>query len=114
MTAAVSQPAVVVQDVAQTGVPLCTVAVEAEEVRSLHLQGRLLRAGDAVDEGHLGMVLGIVGDRDAFVARERPDNDVGAVLLDDLADLLDDPVGGVVAATDADHLDRRARQRWRR
>ena len=33
-------------------------------------------------------------------------HDVGAVLLDDLADLLDGAISGVVAATDADHLDR--------
>ena len=114
MTAAVSQPAVVVQEVAQSGVPLGAVAVEPEEVRSLHLQGGLLRAGDAVDERHLGVVLGVVGDGDAFVARERADHDLGAVLLDELADLLDDAVGGVVTATDADHLDRHVHRRSRR
>ena len=99
---------VVVQGVAESGVPLRTVTVEPEEVRRLHLQRRVLRAGDPVDERDLGMILGVVGDGDALVARERPDDDVGSVLLDELADLLDGAVGGVVAATDADQLDREA------
>ena len=96
------------QDVAQTCVPLRTVTGEAEEVGSLHLQGCLLGTRDAVDERHLRVVLGVVGNRDAFVTGERPENDIGAVLLDDLADLLDGAVGGVIATTDADNLDRKA------
>ena len=62
-------------------------------------------AGDAVDERHLGVVLGVVGDGDALVAGQRADDDLGAVLLDERADLLDDAVGGVVTAADADELD---------
>ena len=82
------------------------VAVEAEVVLRLHLQRRLLRAGDAVDERHVGMVLGVVGDGDRLVARQRADDDLGVVLLDERADLLDDAVRRVVAAADADQLDR--------
>ena len=74
----------------------------------------VLCAGDAVDERHLGVILGVVGDGDALVAGQRPDDDVGAVLLDERPDLLDRPVGGVVAATDADQLDRDAADRRRR
>ena len=67
----------VVQAVAEPGVPLRAVAVEAEVVLRLHLQRRLLRTGDAVDERHLGMVLGVVGDGDRLVARQRTDDDLG-------------------------------------
>ena len=95
----------VVEDVPETGVPLGAVAVEPEEVRRLDDHGGLLGTGDAVEERHVGMILGVVRDGDALVARERPDHHVGAVLLDDLANLLNDAVGRVVAAADADNLD---------
>ena len=54
--------------------------------------------GDAVDERHFRVVLGVVGDGDALVTGERADHDLGAVLLDERADLLDDAVGRGVAA----------------
>ena len=108
MIAAFFQPSVVVRVVAQAGRPLRAVRMEAEEVRRLHLQRRVLRAGDAVDERLVRMLLGVVRDRDALVARERADQDVRVLLLHQAACLLDRLVGGVVRAAVADDLDRLA------
>jgi hypothetical protein len=51
------------------------------------------------------MVLGVVRDGDSLVARERPDQDVGALLFDQAASLLDGLVRGGVRAPVADDLD---------
>ena len=96
----------VVGDVAQAGVPLRAVSVEPEEVRRLDLQRRVLRARGAVDERLGGMLLGVVGHRDGLVTGERADHDVGAVLLHQLAGLLDGGRGLVVGAADAHELER--------
>src|SRR3954447_2633998 len=101
----------VVGQVAEARVPLRAVAVEAEEVRRLHLQRRVLRAGRAVDERLVRMLLGVVGHRDRLVARQRPDHDVGVELLHQPPGLLDRRVGAVVAAADADELERVAADR---
>ena len=105
MIAAVFQPRLVVGVVAQAGRPLRAVRVEAEEVRRPDLQRRVLRTGDAVDERLVRMLLGVVGDRDALVTRERADEDVRVLLLHQPARLLDRLVGRVVAAAVADDLD---------
>ena len=73
MIAAVLPAELVVRVVAEAGRPLRAVRVEAEEVRRLHLQRRVLRAGDAVDERLVRVLLRVVGDRDALVAGERAD-----------------------------------------
>ena len=69
--------------------PLCAVGGEAIEVRRGIAQGRVLRGGGAVDKSDVRLSLGVVLDRNAFVARERPDQDLDAVLLDELARGLD-------------------------
>ena len=94
------------RDVAETGVPLRAVTVEAEEVRRLHLERRVLRARGAVDERLVRVLLGVVGDRDRLVAGQRADHDVGIQLLHEPARLLDGRVRGVVAAAHADELER--------
>ena len=96
---------VVVGVVAETGRPLRAVRVEPEEVRRLHLQRRVLRAGDAVDERLVRVLLRVVRDRDALVAGERADHDVGVLLLHQAARLLDRLVGRVVGAAVTDDLD---------
>ena len=96
----------VVLDVAETGVPDRPVAVEPEEVRRLYLQRRFLRAGDAGEHRQVGVGLGVLGDGDALVSREWPDDDVGAELLDEPPHLLEDAVRGVVATPGADQFDR--------
>src|SRR6185503_4758716 len=101
----------VVGVLAETGRPLRTVAVEPEEVRRLHLQRRVLRARGAVDERLVRVLLRVVRDRDALVARQRADEDVRVLLLHQTAGLLDRLVRGVVRATDADELDLRAGDR---
>ena len=98
----------VVRVVAETGRPLGAIRVEAEEVRRLHLQGRVLGARGAVDERDLGMLQRVVRDRDALVARQRADEDLGAELLDQAPSLLDRLVGRVVGAAVAHDLDRAA------
>ena len=70
---------------AETGHPLRAVGREAEEVLRRIAQRRVLRRGRAVDEGHVGLRLGVILDGDALVARERADHDLDAVLLDKLA-----------------------------
>ncbi len=97
----------VVGVVAEARGPLRAVRMEAEEVRRLHLERRVLRARDAVDERLVRMLLGVVRDRDALVAGERTDQDVGVLLLHQAAGLLDRLVGGVVGAAVADDLDGR-------
>ena len=82
-------PELVVGEVAEAGVPLRAVAVEAEEVRRLHLERRVLRARGAVDERLVRVLLGVVGDRDRLVTRERADHDVGVQLLHQATRLLD-------------------------
>ena len=106
MTAALRQPELVVGDVAQAGVPLRAVPVEAEEVRRLHLERRVLRARGAVDERLVRVLLGVVGHGDRLVAGERADHDVGVELLHEPPGLLDRRVGAVVRAADPDDLDR--------
>src|SRR6185295_14756309 len=96
----------VVGHVAEARVPLRAVAVEAEEVRRLHLERRVLRARGAVDERLVRVLLGVVGHRDRLVAGERADHDVGVQLLHQAAGLLDRQVRAVVAAADADELER--------
>ena len=96
---------VVVGVVAQTGRPLRAVRVKAEEVRRLHLQRRVLRAGDAVDERLVRVLLRVVRDRDALVTRQRADHDVGVLLLHQAPRLLDRLVGRGVGAAVADDLD---------
>ncbi len=98
----------VVEDVAEPGVPDGALAVEAEVVLRLHLEGGLLRPGDAGQGRQLRVVAGVLRDRDALIARQRSDDDLGPVLFDQLADLTQDRVGGVIAAADPDQLDRGA------
>ena len=105
MIAAFFQPSVVVRVVAETGRPLRAVRVEPEEVRRLHLERRVLRARDAVDERLVRVLLRVVRDRDALVTRERADEDVRVLLLHQAARLLDRLVGRVVRAAVADDLD---------
>ena len=75
----------VVGVVAEAGLPLRAVHVEAEEVRRRIDVGRLLRARSGVDEGQLGMGLGEVLHRDAFVAGQRRQQHLHLILLDQLA-----------------------------
>ena len=96
---------VVVGVVAKTGRPLRAVRVEAEEVRRLHLQRRVLRAGDAVDERLVRVLLRVVRDRDALVTGQRADHDVGVLLLHQASRLLDRLVGRVVGTAITDDLD---------
>src|SRR3954449_1146725 len=99
-------PQLVVRDVTQPGVPLGAVPVEAEEVRRLHLERRVLRARGAVDERLVRVLLGVVGDRDRLVARQRADHHVGVELLHEPPHLLDGGVRRIVAAAHADELER--------
>ena len=62
---------------------------EAEEIGRGIAQRRVLRGRSAIDECDVRLGLGVVLDRQAFVARERPDQDLHAVLLDELARGLD-------------------------
>ena len=71
--------------VAEADLPLRAVHVEAEEVRRGIDVGRLLRARGGVDEGQLGVGLGEVLHRDALVARQRRQQDLDVILLDQLA-----------------------------
>ena len=86
-------------------------AVEAEEVRRLHGRGGVPRACRAVHERLRRVLLGVVGDGDGLVARERPDHHVGTELLHEPLRLLDRRVGGVVRAADAHELERMAADR---
>ena len=96
----------VVGQVAQAGVELRAVTVEAREVRRPHLERGVLRAGRTVDEGLLRVLLGVVGHRDRLIARERADHDVRAELLHQPPRLLDGRARRVVAASDAHELER--------
>ena len=60
--------------------------------------------GDAVDERHLRLGLGVVLDGDALGARQRSDDDVDLVLLHYLAGGADSGVGARVGGAD-DHLE---------
>src|SRR3954471_21634115 len=82
-------PERVVGDVTKASVPLGAVPVEAEEVRRLHLERRVLRARGAIDEGLVGMLLGVVGHGDRLVTGQRSDHDVGVQLLHQTPDFLD-------------------------
>jgi hypothetical protein len=82
--------------------------VEPEEVLRLHLKRRLLGARDAGEHRQVGVGLGVLRDCDALVTGEGADDDIGALLLDELADLVGDGVGGVIATPDADELYRGA------
>ena len=103
----------VVCDPTRSGIPLRAVAVPAEEVRCTHDHRRVERAGRAVDERLRRMRLGVLRHGDRLVARERPDQDVGAELLHQALGLLDGEVGGVIRTTDADELDRDGRRSCR-
>ena len=95
----------VVGEVAEAGVPHRAVTVEAEEVRRLHLHGRVLCTGGAVDERLRRMLLRVVRDRDRLVTGQRADHHVRTELLHEPLGLLDRRVGLVVRAADADELD---------
>src|SRR6202158_508568 len=95
----------VVRVVAETGRPLRPVGVEAEEVRSLNLESRVLGARDAVEECLVRLRLGVVGHGDALVTGEGADHDVGAELFDEPPRLFDRFAGGGVGAAEADDLD---------
>ena len=56
----------------------------------------------------VGCSLRVLGDCDALVTGQRPDQDVGLLLLHQALGLAEREVGGVVRATDADDLDRMA------
>ena len=96
----------VVENVTDTSVPLCTVAVEPEEVRRLNMHRRLLRPGNAVQERNLRMVLGVVRDSNRLITRKWADHHIGAVLLHDLANLLNCTIRCVVTTTNRNQLDR--------
>ena len=85
---------------AEAGHPLRAVGREAEEVRRRIAQRGVLRGRGAVDEGHVRLGLGVVLDREALVAGERADDDLHAVLLDELADGADGAVGRGVGRAD--------------
>ena len=97
---------VVVGVVAEPGHPLRAVGGEAVEIRGRIAQRRILRGRRAVDESDVRLGLGVVLDREAFVAGERPDQDCDAVLLDELAGGLHGAVGRSVgrALDDVDLL----------
>src|SRR5260370_5648328 len=89
----------VVRVVAKPRRPLRPVRVGAEEVRSLYLQGRVLGAGDAVQEGLVRLRLGVVRHGDTLITGEGADHDVGAELLYQPPRFFDGfLVGGVDAA----------------
>src|SRR3954453_18188305 len=101
----------VVGEVTETGVPHRTVAVEAEEVLRPHLQRRVLCTGGAVDECLRRMLLRIVRNRNRLVTGEWADHDVGIELLHEPLRFLDRRIGTVIAATNADELQRMAADR---
>ena len=70
---------------AQAHHPLRAFGIEPIEVGRRVLQRGGLCTGRAVDEGDVGLRLGVVLDRDAFIARQRADHDLDLVLLDCLA-----------------------------
>ena len=95
----------VVDVVAEARHPLRAVGGEAEEVGRGIAQGRVLCGRCAVDESDVGLGLRIILDREALVAGERPDEDLDAVLLDQLARGFDCAVGrGVRRSLDDLHL----------
>jgi hypothetical protein len=72
---------------------LRAVGGEAVEVWGGIAQRCVLRGRSAVDEGDVRLGLGVILDREAFVAGERSNQDRHAVLLDQLARRLDRAVG---------------------
>ena len=58
---------------------------KAEEIGGRIAQRRILRRRRAVDDGHVRLGLGVILDRQPFVAGQRTDQDLHAVLLDQLA-----------------------------
>ncbi len=94
-----------VEDLAEAGVPLGTVAVVAEHVLHRELQGRILRARRSDDERLRQVRLGVVRDRHGFVAGERADHDVRLQLLHQPTGLFARGRDRVVAAAVADDLD---------
>ena len=65
--------------------PLCAIGREAEEIGRGIPKRRVLCGRCAVDESHVGLRLGVVLDRQSLISRERSDNDLEAILLDELA-----------------------------
>ena len=65
--------------------PLRAIGGEAEEVGCRIPEGCVLRGRGTVDEGHIGLRLGIVLDRQALIARQGTDHDREPILLDELA-----------------------------
>lgn len=72
----------------QTSHPLDTISREAEEVWSRIAQRCVLGSRRAVDDRLIGNCLGVVAERQPFVPRERSDDAVDFVLLDELPSLL--------------------------
>ena len=100
-----------VGEIARARVPLRAITVEAEEVRRAHLERGVLRPGRAVDERLLRLGLRVVRDGDALIARERADQNLRAVGLDQSPGLGQRPVGTVVGTAIAHNLDRMAGDR---
>jgi hypothetical protein len=78
---------------AQPRLPLHAVGGEAEEVRRRVPESGVLGGRGAVDEGDLRLRLGVILHGQALGARERSDQDVDLVLLDQLARGGDGAVG---------------------
>src|SRR5439155_5605809 len=76
-----------------------------EEVRRFHAQRRLLRSRGTVDKRLIRLLLRIIGDRDALVAREWAQQDINADVLDQAPRLGQRFVGAGIGASKGD-LDR--------
>ncbi len=75
---------VVVDVLAETGLPLGAVHVEAEEVLRRVDVGGFLGTRASIDEGHVGLGLGIVANGDALGTRKRADDHIHLVLFHQL------------------------------
>ena len=93
-----------VEDLAEAGVPLGPVAVVAEHVLRCDLQGRILRARRPDDERLRRVRLGVVRHRHGLVAGERAEHHVRLQLLHQPPRLLQRGRARVVAAAVADDL----------
>ncbi len=94
-----------VEDLAEAGVPLGTVAVVAEHVPRRDLKGRILRARRPDDERLRRVGLGVVRHRHGLVTGERSEHHVCPQLLHQPPRLLQRRRYRVVAAAVADDLD---------
>ena len=94
----VSPTPLLVEDLADAGVPLRAVSEVAEHVLRSDLHRRVLRSGGADDDGLVEVALGPVGRGDRLVARQRADHHVGVLLHHQPPDLFEDRSGRVVAA----------------